>query len=475
MIAKDGRVALADFGLALNVHQGSMGETFGTARYIAPEQARNSAAAVPQSDLYALGVILYEMLTGTVPFSDPSPTSTAVQHMTQAPPPPRQVNPKLNPAVEAVLLKALRKTPKERYQMGATLLDALEESLAEEAKEESLAPLPPPPPGVERPNRALSQVSFMDRASLFESPLPAASPAAAGFRPAATGSGASTPPPPPPQTASDEDTINLPLPWLLAGAAGVIAIIVLGFMLLGGDDGAAEANPVAAGASATPVPAAAEAETAEATATPDDVPDATAEPTAAPPSPTADAAPPTVTIPAAETAVPSSPTDVPATATAIPATATAVPPSPTSPAAPTEVPQATIAYPQGTRMQLFYDEHSFYLHNPNADRVRISDINFEALNDNGQPVGYYFNGGLWAQFYSFVEANGCDRIEINRSPAYLRPGQCRSYNATVTPSADDEMIFWSERPGVTQFRALWGEEEIGRCDAGAGSCEVYLP
>jgi len=126
LVAEDGRVVLADFGLALDVSHGSLGTVFGSPHYIAPEQARNSAKAVPQSDVYALGVILYELLSGRVPFDDPSPAALAMQHITNPPPPPRQFNPDLSLEVETVLLKALRKKPRERYQSGQALLDALE-------------------------------------------------------------------------------------------------------------------------------------------------------------------------------------------------------------------------------------------------------------------------------------------------------------------------------------------------------------
>ncbi|HEY1015973.1 MAG TPA: serine/threonine-protein kinase, partial [Herpetosiphonaceae bacterium] len=129
MVAGDGRVVLMDFGLALDAQQGSVGEVFGSSRYIAPEQARRSSDAVPQSDLYALGVVLYELLTGAVPFDDPSPTSVALQHLTLPPPPPRQVNPSLSVAIEEVVLKALAKTPGERYASGAELIDALERAV----------------------------------------------------------------------------------------------------------------------------------------------------------------------------------------------------------------------------------------------------------------------------------------------------------------------------------------------------------
>ena len=129
LVGRDGRVVLTDFGLALDVAQGSLGEVFGSSHYIAPEQARRSSQAVPQSDLYSLGVVLYEMLTGSAPFDDPSPTAVALQHITLPPPLPRDINPKLNAETEAVLLKALSKSPKDRYQTGGELIAALERAL----------------------------------------------------------------------------------------------------------------------------------------------------------------------------------------------------------------------------------------------------------------------------------------------------------------------------------------------------------
>lgn len=129
LIANDGRVVLTDFGLVLDIEQGSRGEVFGSSHYIAPEQARRSTDAVPQSDLYALGVILYEMLTGKVPFDDPSPTTVALQHLTLEPPPPREINPNLGAQIEAVLLKALSKSPHKRYQTARALMDTLEKAI----------------------------------------------------------------------------------------------------------------------------------------------------------------------------------------------------------------------------------------------------------------------------------------------------------------------------------------------------------
>lgn len=129
MIAGDGRVVLTDFGLALYTDRGSEGEGFGSTHYIAPEQARRSSDAVPESDLYSLGIVLYEMLTGKVPFDDPSATSVALQHLTQPPPPPSTLNPNLTPVIENVLLKALSKAPADRYRNGKELMDALRHAL----------------------------------------------------------------------------------------------------------------------------------------------------------------------------------------------------------------------------------------------------------------------------------------------------------------------------------------------------------
>lgn len=149
LIAKDGRVVLTDFGLALHIDKGSRGEVFGTAHYIAPEQARRSADAVPQSDLYALGVILFEMLTGTVPFDDPSPTSVALQHLTQEPPLPSTINPAINIETEKVLIKALSKSPDQRYSTGKALIDALEKVITDSPLQVDLPPIELPPPPAE--------------------------------------------------------------------------------------------------------------------------------------------------------------------------------------------------------------------------------------------------------------------------------------------------------------------------------------
>ena len=129
LLDRQGRAFLTDFGLALVVEVGTRGEIFGSPHYIAPEQAMSSAKAVPQSDLYSVGVILFEMFTGDVPFNAPEPLDIALLHMSEEPPAPREVRPEINPELEAVILRALAKTPEERYPTGAALAEALDQSL----------------------------------------------------------------------------------------------------------------------------------------------------------------------------------------------------------------------------------------------------------------------------------------------------------------------------------------------------------
>jgi serine/threonine protein kinase/cytoskeletal protein RodZ len=126
-----GRAILMDFGLALSVPEGTLGDTFGSAHYIAPEQAISSANSVPQSDLYSLSIVLYEMLAGKVPFDDPSAMSVALKHLNEAPPPLLMYNPDLPPAAEAVIMRALDKDPNRRYATGGQLMDALEQALGQ--------------------------------------------------------------------------------------------------------------------------------------------------------------------------------------------------------------------------------------------------------------------------------------------------------------------------------------------------------
>lgn len=150
MLDQKDRPVLTDFGLAL-LDNRTWGEIFGTPHYMAPEQVVSSAAATPQSDLYSVGVILYEMLTGKLPFEATHPHELAMLHLTEPPPPLRQFNQALSPELEAVVLKALAKTPQERFSGGAALADALDRALQSLVKTRPGAGIPRSAESVEGP------------------------------------------------------------------------------------------------------------------------------------------------------------------------------------------------------------------------------------------------------------------------------------------------------------------------------------
>ncbi len=126
IVTGEGNAVLTDFGLALNAVEGTIGNTFGSVHYIAPEQAISSAQAVPQSDQYSLGIVAYEMLTGRVPFDDASAMSVALKHISDPPPPPSELNPNVPPEVEQVLLRVLDKEVSNRYESAREFVNALE-------------------------------------------------------------------------------------------------------------------------------------------------------------------------------------------------------------------------------------------------------------------------------------------------------------------------------------------------------------
>jgi serine/threonine protein kinase len=126
IVTPAGNAVLTDFGLALNAVEGTIGNTFGSVHYIAPEQAISSAQAVPQSDQYSLGIVAYELLTGRVPFDDASAMSVALKHISDPPPPPTEINPNIPAEVEQVLLKALDKEPNRRFESARDFVRSLE-------------------------------------------------------------------------------------------------------------------------------------------------------------------------------------------------------------------------------------------------------------------------------------------------------------------------------------------------------------
>lgn len=113
LMMADGHAKVADFGIARAVTESTMtysGNVIGSVHYFSPEQAKGTMIT-PKSDVYSLGVVLYEMLTGKLPFTGDNPVSIAVKHLQEEPVPVRQIDPAIPPVVEAIVSKAMSKDP----------------------------------------------------------------------------------------------------------------------------------------------------------------------------------------------------------------------------------------------------------------------------------------------------------------------------------------------------------------------------
>jgi len=172
------KVYLSDFGLAMLSSDKTLGTAFGTPRYISPEQATDSLKTVPQSDIYSMAVMVYEILTGALLFDAPHPLEVALAHVTQQPKPPRAHNPAIPAQAQEEILKALSKDPHKRHQTATEFVMALKSAYDNAFKDNS------------------STIPFAT--DDFETPPPELPPPASP-----TNSGRSTPPVRPPALARD--------------------------------------------------------------------------------------------------------------------------------------------------------------------------------------------------------------------------------------------------------------------------------
>jgi len=126
MVLRDGSVKVADFGIArLADSQTLTQEAMGSVHYISPEQARGDRTDA-RSDIYSAGVVLYEMLTGRLPFEGDSAVSIAIQHLSSVPLSPRELNPEVPEALELITMKAMNPSLEKRYPSADAMLEDLE-------------------------------------------------------------------------------------------------------------------------------------------------------------------------------------------------------------------------------------------------------------------------------------------------------------------------------------------------------------
>lgn len=295
MVTADGVAKVTDFGIARTASASQLtrtGMVIGTVHYFSPEQAQGKPAG-PPSDIYSLGVILYEMLTGHLPFDAETPIGVAMQHLHSPPPSPWDYQPNLPAQAVSTLLRALEKDPERRYRDAAEFASALST----------------PPSAQPSGTTTLSPITEPEtyRTNVYQSTGPVPRPVARSHVvPAA------------PDTKAEASQQRLR--WIAIGLAALIAAIVAGSLFA--------THHLFAGGSAPTA-------TATATATPKPTPKPRHHPTPRPTLPVVIAPVYTPT----PTPIPPAPTLPPPTYTPVPIIPTSTPPPPTP--TPTPIPKPT--------------------------------------------------------------------------------------------------------------------------------------
>ncbi len=239
LLGTDGRIYLTDFGLARIAQAGestlSSDRLLGTPQYISPEQALGKGDLDARTDIYAFGVMLYEMLLGRVPYNADTPYAIIHDHIYAPLPRPRDLDPNLPLALERVLLKALAKQPEDRFADVPALMEALRQALAE-AEGFRAAPAEPPRGLVNTLGNAPAVAAAPAAPEASLAPTAVALPEAAAGGPSEGRPAAEAPPEPPPSSHRGRR-------WLMAGA-GVGLLVLLGLVAaaaLGWGSGASRA------------------------------------------------------------------------------------------------------------------------------------------------------------------------------------------------------------------------------------------
>ena len=167
MLLADGTIKVMDFGIARFSRSESRTITdkaIGSVHYISPEQARGNPTDL-RADLYSVGVMMYEMLSGTLPFESDSPVSVAIKQISEEAKPLRELNPAVPEALAAITARAMAKDPAERYPSAREMMADLEEFKKNpNSAKRGLRPQPSPPPQADEPTRCMPAVQEKENA-----------------------------------------------------------------------------------------------------------------------------------------------------------------------------------------------------------------------------------------------------------------------------------------------------------------------
>lgn len=458
MVGADGHAILTDFGLALSVPEGTLGTTFGSVHYIAPEQAVSSAQAVPQSDLYSLGVVLYEMLSGRVPFDDASAMSVALKHLSDPPPPPSLYNPQVTPQIESMVLRALDKDPAKRYQTGAAFIKALEDAFGMTDLDEATRKLIFAPEWM----RATSELGKSD-------PRPSS-----GVAPSTPSSPFSRPQPIV-SSKDDDKTISeksapskmvRPAPrsnstWNIAILVIMLTVVVGGVLLLTqlnvGNNGAVTPTPETAAVAAT------ETRTNVVAA------DTTDETTSEEPSPTRRAASVTPSV---------EPTQEPTKEDmATPTRRPTVTPIPEATATETQesTPEVTavVVVAEDAELRLIYDERTLIVLNQSESPIDLTNMSFLQTTGTGTRLQLFTT--VWAdgtaELYALPPGD-CFQVWRNDQTTLPVPDVCDTRHAWIAVSTT--RWFWISDVETATFEVLHGSTALAECRISTSECLVKL-
>ena len=215
LVDEEGRVKVTDFGIARAgaSEMTEVGSIIGTAQYLSPEQARG-APVDARSDLYSLGVLLYELLTSEAPFNGDTPVEIAMKHLSAVPEPPSAKRSEVSPELDSVVLRALAKNPEDRYQSA----EEMEADLSAISKGMGISGTTTEAATTVLAGAGLSAPTMISKAPTRVTPP--------------TRSGAPVPPPTPPGYYDLQDaTVRRPIwPWLLT--LGLVAAVGIAFWIV---------------------------------------------------------------------------------------------------------------------------------------------------------------------------------------------------------------------------------------------------